>query len=85
MGTTLPTADDARRKSGLNRRHNDELMRLENLAKTAIEAASSTGLRCVSCVVRDYGTDLTHTLMYNLKDQGFASRLEGYDHLIINW
>lgn len=85
MSTNLPTADDARRESGLNRRHNDELVRLENLAKTAIQAASSTGLRCVSCFVRDYHTDLVHTLMYNLKDQGFASRLEGYDRLIISW
>ena len=85
MSTNLPTADDARRESGLNRRHNDELVRLENLAKTAIEAASSTGLRCTSLFVRDYHTDLVRTLMYNLKDQGFASRLEGYDRLTVNW
>ena len=85
MNTNLPGADDARRKSGLNRQHNDELVRLENLAKTAIEAASGAGLRCISCFVRDYSTDLVHTLMYDLKDQGFASRLEGYDHLIISW
>lgn len=85
MSTNLPTADDARRESGLNRRHNDELVRLENLAKVAIETASNTGLRCASLFVRDYHTDLVRTLMYNLKDQGFASRLEGYGRLIVNW
>ena len=85
MNTNLPTADDARRKSDLNRQHNDELVKLENLAKATIEAASSTGLRCASLFVRNDRADLVHTLMYNLKDQGFASRLEAYDRLTISW